>query len=69
MTKKYKVLSPDGFTIEPTPYYKTLKQTQIKQYLFCERYREQGYYSTIRNGERFNIPLIDLQDYCEIITL
>lgn len=63
-TKKYQVISPDGFTIEfEHPYYRSLKKALAAFEKWKERYTKQGYYSSSRHGV---IELKDLEDYCQI---
>ena len=62
----YKVLSPDGFSIECIFAYNGKKRAEIALDKFVKRYEAQGYYSTIQNGERVRIPLSELKDYCLI---
>lgn len=65
---KYKVLSPDGFSIEPNNGYKTLKEAKTALLNWVDNYKQQGYYSqTCYNGYRRKISLEELPDYCEII--
>ncbi len=65
-TTKYAVISPDGFTIERTESYKTQKQAMDAFELFKKRYESQGYYSSMDYGR---IPLDDLADYCQFLTI
>ena len=70
MSKKYQVLSPDGFTIEHEPTYRTQKEAKEAVARFIERYRLQGYYSqTCHNGYRRQISIAELPDYLEINTI
>ena len=67
---KYKVLSPDGFTIDfAKSYYPSLKQALKAVQEFQEKYTHQGYYSTIENGKRLQIPLEEIANHCNIIKL
>jgi hypothetical protein len=62
-TKKYQVLSPDGFTIDrEKPYYVSKKKALEAFENWKKRYEGQGYYSSNRG----RIPLDDLQDYCTL---
>ena len=66
-TKKYQVLSPDGFTIEfENFYYRSKKKAMEAFNKWIERYNVQGYYSSAKYGR---IHLSDLIDYCQFITL
>lgn len=71
MTKKYQVLSPDGFTIHHDPYYyRSLKQAKQALKDWINTYQTQGYYSqTCYNGYNRQISLELLPDYCEIIAI
>jgi hypothetical protein len=64
--KKYVCLSPDGFTIEPTPHYTSLKKANEAFENFAKRYQVQGYYSSARYGR---IELPELENYCKFITI
>jgi len=67
---KYKVLSPDGFTIDfHKNSYPSLKQAQKTLNDFIENYKHQGYYSTIQNGQRLQIPLEQIANNCNIIKI
>lgn len=67
--KQYEVLSPDGFGIEMDSNYKTKKEAKIALKDFVKRYEAQGYYSSIRGGERVRIPINEIADNCRIIEL
>ena len=67
--KTYNVFSPDGFTIEFGTIYKSMKSAILALDNFCSRYEKQGYYSTIQNGERVQIPFANIKAYCKIITI
>lgn len=67
--KQYEVLSPDGFGIEMESDYKTLKEAKAALQVFIDRYKQQGYYSTFRNGERYKMPISDIKKNCKIITI
>jgi len=68
MSKKYQVLSPDGFSIQYEPYYyNSLKQAKLALNKWIKSFKFQGYYSqTCYNGYVRRISLNELQDYCEI---
>lgn len=62
-TKKYQVISPDGFTIEfEHPYYRSKKKAIEAFNKWKERYRQQGYYSSSRHGI---IELENLEQFCD----
>jgi len=64
MAKKlYEVLSPDGFPITCEPF-KTKKAALEYVPRWCERYQQQGYYSTAR---REQISLHELPDYLRLV--
>jgi hypothetical protein len=65
MKQKYNVLSPDGFTIHHSDTYDTVEEAKIALYEWMERYKTQGYYSSV-NGR---IPLNELENNCKIIEL
>lgn len=58
MTKKYRILSPDGFDIERDTTYKTEGEIQNAINAFIDRYRQQGYYS-LSNRDRLSIDEIE----------
>lgn len=63
-TKKYQVISPDGFTIDGQVRYYTSRKKAIEAFeLWRKRYENQGYYSSTNYGR---IHLDDLQDYCQL---
>jgi hypothetical protein len=70
-TKKYQVLSPDNITIDHARNsYPSLKQAKQALAKWINNYQAQGYYSqTCYNGYRRQIPINEIPDYCEIITL
>ena len=65
-TKKYAIYSPDGFTIERTPYYRSIKAAMAAFDMFLQRYERQGYYSSPTHGR---ISLQDLPDFCQFSTI
>ena len=67
--RRYRVLSPDGFDIEPVNAYTTKKEAAAALSRFVERYEMQGYYSTFRNRERYEMPLNEIKENCKVITL
>lgn len=62
------VLSPDGFPIERDKTYKSIEEAEEALNRFVDRYKLQGYYSTIMDGERVKIPLSEIKQYCQIQT-
>lgn len=68
--KKYQVLSPDGITISHnTSYYTSLTKAQQALADWIRNYKAQGYYSQACGGGYNRIPLLELSDYCQIITI
>lgn len=64
---KYQILSPDGFTIERDVIgYPSRKKAMEVFNQWKERYKQQGYYSSTNYGR---IDLLDLEDFCQFITL
>lgn len=66
MAKKvrYDILSPDGISISRTETYPS-KKAALKAYNEWKKgYERQGYYSSTKYGR---IPLIDLDDCCQLI--
>jgi hypothetical protein len=64
---KYKILSPDGFTIEfNILHYRSMKKADEAFNQFKERYKSQGYYSSTNFGR---IPLDELENYCTFVTV
>jgi|688.fasta_scaffold2237623_2 hypothetical protein len=65
--RKYRILSPDGFTIEfGVEHYPSSKKMWESFEKWKERYRQQGYYSSTEYGR---IPLDELFDYCFVSCL
>jgi hypothetical protein len=64
---KYKILSPDGFTIEfGVTYYPSMKKSKEAFEKFKKRFEFQGYYSSTKFGR---IPLDQLENYCTFVTI
>jgi hypothetical protein len=63
---KIEILSPDGFSID-MQVHTSMKQANIALNNFVKRFERQGYYSTVRNGQRLMIPINEIKDYCTII--
>jgi hypothetical protein len=63
--KKYKILSPDGFTIDSqVNFYPSMKKVKEAFESWKKRYEAQGYYSSASYGR---IPLDVLEEYCTLI--
>ncbi len=62
----FDILSPDGFPIHPTDTYTGIQAVNAAIADWCKRFEQQGYYSTIQNGERVQIPLNELPDHLVI---
>ena len=63
---RIKILSPDGFSIDMQEYT-SMKQANIALNNFVKRFEQQGYYSTIKNGQRYLMPLNEIIDNCTLI--
>jgi hypothetical protein len=63
---KIEILSPDGFSIDMQTHT-SLKNAKIALQNFVKRYEQQGYYSTIKNGQRYLMPLNEIIDNCTLI--
>ena len=64
MAQKIQILSPDGFTLErDVPYYKSHRAACKAFEQWKKGYETQGYYSSVKYG---HIPLVDLEDYCQL---
>jgi hypothetical protein len=61
----YDVISPDGFPITCEPF-KSEKEALEYVPLWCQRYQQQGYYSTSR---REKILLADLPGYLSLVPI
>ncbi len=65
--RKYQVLSPDGFTIERDVVTYTSRKKAMEAFnQWKNNYKQQGYYSSTNYGR---IDLLDLEDFCQFITL
>lgn len=63
---RIEILSSDGFSID-MQVHTSMKQANIALNNFVKRFERQGYYSTVRNGQRLMIPINEIKDYCTII--
>jgi hypothetical protein len=63
-SKQFYVVSPDGFSIEREKTHDTPKLAWASFKNWKDRFSRQGYYSTVRNGQRMQIPLGELKAYC-----
>lgn len=61
--KTYVIISPDGFTIDREATYRGVRNARKAYKVWAERYREQGYYSSVKYGK---IDLRDLHEFCEL---
>jgi hypothetical protein len=59
----YHVISPDGLPISCEPFASEQEALNAIP-VWCERFKQQGYYST---SERQKIPLAALPDYLEVV--
>jgi hypothetical protein len=64
--KKYIVLSPDGFTIDFIQSYESKKEALYAFNQFKNRFKAQGFYSSINYGK---INLSDLKNFCTFKTI
>lgn len=62
---RFNILSPDGFSIHPTKTYSSPQKAWEAFEEWRERYEAQGYYSSNRG----RIPLNELRDYCDLVTV
>ena len=62
--KKYDVLSPDGFSIDPSKTYTSKVKARAAFEEWKKRYEHQGYYSSPKYGR---IPLEDLAEYMSLV--
>jgi len=70
VSKKWRILSPDGFPIEFGVSYYTSSEKMYESFeKWKQRYEQQGYYSTIEDGRRIQIPLDELENYCFVSCL
>jgi hypothetical protein len=67
--QKYRILSPDGFDIRMDKQH--FQEDKIKNEIdaFVARFNQQGYYSTVQNGERVQIALKDLPDHIRVVAV
>ena len=63
---RIEILSPDGFSIDMQEH-KNMNEATIALNNFVKRYEQQGYYSTIKNGQRYLMPLNEIIDNCTLI--
>lgn len=61
----FDVISPDGFSINMEGVYSTPEAAQAAIPKFVERYRSQGYYSSMKG----RISLEDLPAHCTVVPL
>ena len=63
---RIEILSPDGFSIDMQEH-KNMNEVNIALNNFVKRYEQQGYYSTIKNGQRYLMPLNEIINNCTLI--
>jgi hypothetical protein len=63
---KIEILSPDGFSID-MQVHTSMKKAKIALNNFVKKFERQGYYSTVRNGQRYLMPLNEIIDNCTLI--
>lgn len=65
----YQILSPDGFPISQD-IYRNKKQAKLAFEKWKQSFYLQGFYSQLcYNGYKREIPLNQLEDYCQLIKL
>jgi hypothetical protein len=67
--QKCRILSPDGFDIRMDKQHFTEDEVQNEIDAFVARFNQQGYYSTVQNGERVQIALKDLPDHIRVVAV
>lgn len=65
--RKYDILSPDGFSISRSETWNTPEEAWKAAAEWLKGYERQGYYSTIRNGQRYQLPLNEVLQCCKLI--
>ena len=63
MANKYDLLSPDGFSIDREETYPTMKAARTAFKEWKKQFEHQGYYGTVQNGQRIQIPLNELDQH------
>jgi hypothetical protein len=66
---KFRILSPDGFDIRAGKQHFQEDEIQSEIEAFVARFNQQGYYSTVQNGERVQIALKDLPDHIRVVAV
>lgn len=64
--EQFQILSPDGFAIGMNTHFDTPELAWENFEDWKRGYEKQGYYSTVRNNRRVQIPLKELKDYCTL---
>lgn len=64
LNKKYFILSPDGFRFGFDPFDTPAQAEQSLKTQLEVMQAHQGYYSTVRNGEREHIPIPEVRAKC-----
>ena len=62
-SKRYNVISPDGFFIDRVATYKSRKEAITAFEVWKKRFEMQGYYSSNQG----RIPLEDLAELCSLV--
>lgn len=65
-SKQFYVVSPDGFSIEREKTHSTPKHAWAAFEDWKDGFSRQGYYSTVKNGQRIQIPLDKLKAHCKL---
>ncbi len=67
--EKHRILSPDGFDIRMDKQHFREDEIQSEIEAFVARFKQQGYYSTVKNGQRVQIALKDLPDHIRVVAV
>lgn len=62
---EYTIISPDGFPITDIGF-ETQEEAEQFAKKWVKGFKEQGYYSTIQNGERVQIPYNEILNHCKL---
>lgn len=63
---KYNIISPDDITICYDDF-DTIEEAWEYFDNWINGFKQQGYYSTVRNSQRIHIPLDEVKNYCVLI--
>jgi hypothetical protein len=65
--QKHRILSPDGFDIRMDKQHFREDEIQGEIDKFVARFKNQRYYSTVKDGQRVQISLEDLPNHIQVI--